>query len=110
MTNRSAYPYIRKFFMKSPDQNEPKPAPFDELEQNETVSAAELIATLRSYVEGGWSINPSVVIALIRRANPTNIERQTIRELSMRGAEAQTARHETKAAREYRTVALSQEL
>ena len=78
---------------------------FAELERDPAATADQLKTVLEEYVTSGTAINPSVVIDLVKRINPSREDRRKLLSSAERGYASQFARGETKAAAEYARVA-----
>jgi hypothetical protein len=77
---------------------------FLELEAAPSVTAEQLVATLKHYAEGGWAIIGDVVIGLLTRVRLTDRERLWLLRHARDGAVAHEARRSPKEAKEYRKV------
>ncbi|MEI8339785.1 MAG: hypothetical protein WCF94_03945 [bacterium] len=77
---------------------------FAELESKKKVTSAELIATMKNYVDGGWAISSRVVISLIDRVILTNTEKHLLAGYAENGAADQMERGHSKDAHEHKMV------
>ncbi len=82
-----------------------KPKTFAELEEASEVKVEDLKATLADYAQNGWSINPRVVIDLLKQVVLTKKDSGILFSLANEGFEVQNAKGKSQAAREYWKVA-----
>jgi hypothetical protein len=81
------------------------PKSFASLEKEATPNAAKLAETLHDYADSGSAINPTVVIALIKRATPTPDDRATLLGAAHKGAVNQAKKGHFKISDQYWKVA-----
>lgn len=81
------------------------PKSFARLEKEATPNALKLAETLHDYAESGSAINPSVVIALVKRATMTPHDHATLTAAAHKGAINQAKKGHLKVSDQYWKVA-----